>query len=157
MSKTRASRLLGWLFILVSVSGAGSAQETNISIRTEPFFANALQPVTLVLTTPCGCPAHDNNATGTGFARAGFVVDIAHATGCFAACISDEVERYNLGLLPAGVYTVRHYPFGRPAATTVLGTFIVHAQPAEIPALSPAAMTMLALALSAIAAVALRR
>ena len=148
MSRTWALR--GTLLLLLTLCFATPGQAAT-TITTEPAAPDTDRPVTLVLFTPCTCPGHD-----TAFTRNGFVIDIAHGDGCVSACVSDETMRYNLGLLPPGVYTVRHYRISNPAASQVIGTFAVVAQRA-IPTLDVKALAALALAFSVISMVALRR
>jgi hypothetical protein len=130
---------------------AARADAQQITVTTEPPVPRAGEPVTLIVTSVCSCPDHDYL-----FVRNGSTIDIATGDGCRSACISDDVERYNLGVLPPGVYTVRNYRISRPAELTVIGTFAV-TEGAPIPTLSEWAMAALVLLLTAAGAVHLRR
>lgn len=54
-----------------------------------------------------------------------------------------------------GIYTVRHFPVGNPAATTVIGTFAV--RDAVVPTLDFTSLVALGVVLALISIVALRR
>jgi hypothetical protein len=125
--------------------------DAQVTVTSEPPILRAGEPATLIVTSRCSCPMHDNV-----FTRDGFTIDIRRGDGCVSACVSDQVVRYDLGILPAGVYTVRNHSFARPTEFTIIGTFAVAEAP-PIPTLSEWAMAALALMLCAAAAIHLHR
>ena len=141
-------RFLGVVVFLLLCSVKAEAQ---VTVTTEPSVPRAGEPVTLIVKSVCSCPDHDYL-----FVRNGSTIDIATGDGCVSACINDDIERYNLGVLPAGVYTVRNYRISRPTELNVIGTFAVAEVP-PIPTLSFPAIAALALVLSAVALIVLRR
>lgn len=119
-------------------------------VTTRPPQPNTLTPVTIVVTTNCQCPLFD----GT-IARNGNTFDVTFDPDCaITLCIPVEVT-YDVGLLPAGTYTVRQHPIDNPSDISVIGTFNVEAPP--IPVNDWRGKTALAVALALASLLALRR
>lgn len=155
MKRFGLAPFLGAVLLLFCCMRA-NAQQNQVTITSQPPIPRAGEPVTLILHSPCHCPFLLNNSESTAFQRNGFTIDVESAGGCLAACIGHQVEPYHLGVLPAGVYTVRHYRSSRPTDFTIIGTFAV-AEVTPIPTLSDWAMAALALMLCAAAAIHLHR
>ena len=127
-----------------------SAQPTTVT--TQPAAPTPLTPVTIVLFNPCGCPMY-----GSPIVRDGFTFDVPYGSGCLSACLP-TTRTYDVGLLPAGTYTVRHFLDGQPETADVIGSFVVGEGPVPaIPALGTSGLALLVLLLSASALLVLRR
>ncbi|MGZ5433821.1 MAG: hypothetical protein ACXW5U_23390 [Thermoanaerobaculia bacterium] len=138
------------VLLTLCLAGAVHAQVPGITVTTEPASPTVSSSVTIVVTSECGCPGHL-----TPIVRNGFTFDVPYNTLCLAACAPTDVASYAVGVLEPGIYTVRHVPDDDSSAPVVIGTFAVVG--AAIPALSFGAMVALALALTAIGVVVLRR
>lgn len=148
----RASSAVFVLLFLCFTVGVG-AQTGPTTLTTQPAAPTHLTPVSLVVSY-C-CPAYDE----LRLARSGSTFYIVYNDICVATCLPSSAT-YDLGPLPAGTYTVRHYRFDEsPAAAEVLGTFVVGPAPAgaAIPTLGASSLALLALLLVASAVLVLRR
>lgn len=145
----RTSNCVGGVLLLLAAAGA-SAQPTTVT--TQPAAPTSSTPVTIVLSNPCGCPGY-----GSPVVRAGFVFDIPYGSGCLSACLP-TTSTYDVGLLPEGTYTVRHFLDGQPATAQVIGSFLVGPPPPPpIPALGTGGIALLSALLAGSALFALRR
>ena len=136
----------GVVVLLLWATAGASAQTT---VTTQPAAPTASAPVTIVLFNPCGCPWY-----GSPIVRNGFTFDVPHGSACLSACLP-TTRTYDVGLLPEGAYTVRHFLDEEPATAEVIGSFVVGA--AVIPALDTGGLVLLALLLAASALFVLRR
>ena len=140
------------VFVLLLLAAVGAtAQPTTVT--TQPAAPTPLTPVTIVLSNPCGCPMY-----GSPIVRDGFTFDIDYGSGCLSACLP-TTRTYDVGLLPPGTYTVRHFLHGQPETADVIGSFVVGgaAPIPAIPALGTGGLALLVLLLSASALLVLRR
>jgi hypothetical protein len=146
----RASSSAFVLLLLWTTAGA-SAQPTTVT--TQPAAPTHSTSVTIILSTPCGCPGYD----GSTIVRNGFTFDFPYGDGCLSACLPTATP-YDVGPLPAGTYTVRHFLQDQPATVEVIGSFVVGAPgPATVPTLGASGLALLALLLAAGALLTLRR
>lgn len=144
---------MGLRFALLTLllAGAAHAQMPGVTVTTLPAAPVPGQPVTIVVTTECGCPAHVAPIT-----RNGFTFDIPYNPICVGTCAPTHVATYDAGPLEAGVYTVRHFPESDPAAPRLaIGEFTVVS--VTIPASDARPVWALVLSLAALGFVALRR
>ena len=144
----RASSCVFLLF-LWAATAAGSQVTT---VTTQPAAPTPSAPVRIVLSNPCGCPAY-----GSQIVRNGLTFDVPYGDACLSACLPTATT-YDVGLLPEGAYTVRHFLEGDPATAEVLGSFVVGpGAAAAVPALGAGGLALLALLLAASALLVLRR
>ena len=148
--------LMRWLALLmVALAPCAEAQEQPFAIRVFPSTPTTARPV--VLTVSWGeatCGAYET------FTRAGNVIEIQVASACVLPPFDSMT--YKLGLLPAGNYTVRLVDdFIDPGDAPLVQSFdfvvVAVAGAAEVPALEPAMLAMLAAALMTVALLVLRR
>jgi hypothetical protein len=148
MSYFDLMRRLTFALLTLVFAGAAHAQ----IITTQPPSPDANTPVTIVVTTQCGCPAHLEPIT-----RTGNTFDIPTNPVCLSVCGPTEVETYDVGVLPPGIYTVRQFPFDDPAGTEVIGSFAVAAAgTAAVPTLGFWATVAMAFAMLVAGAMMLR-
>lgn len=145
----RASSCVGGVLLLWAAVGA-NAQPTTVT--TQPAAPAASSPVTIVLFNPCNCPMY-----GTPIVRNGFTFDIPYGPACLSACLP-ATRTYDVGFLPEGTYTVRHFFEGSPETAEVIGSFMVGPPiPPPIPALGTGSLALLSVLLAASAVLVLRR
>lgn len=138
-----------FVLLLLWITAGASAQPPTVT--TQPAAPTHLTPVTIVI--PFCCPTYDSST----IVRNGSTFDVAYYPDCVATCLPSTAT-FNVGPLPEGTYTVRHFPFDHPEAIEVIGSFVVGAPgPATIPTLGVSGLALLALLLAAGALLILRR
>jgi hypothetical protein len=145
----KARRLtFGWLFLLVTLA----VSEASAQVTTSPASPTSATPVTIILTSfNSSCVVHG------AISRNGFVFDVS--TG-YPPCLpvgTPGTSSYPVGLLVPGTYTVREVDQLNPAAVRVVGSFVVTAAVDPIPSMDARGLAALALSLTGIALLALRR
>ena len=139
------------LFLLLWLGAGAQAQVPGITVTTEPATPTVTTPVTVVIRSQCGCPTHV-----VPINRNGFTLDVPYNPLCLSPCGPDSVQRYEVGRLEQGIYTVRQYPEGgSPDDLRVIGTFAVVNAP--IPTFGVEGTIAIVVALSLIALVVVRR
>ena len=150
LRKSRGAAVV--LALLFTVAAYGQSQ--SITTYTVPAQPNDIHPTTLFINVPCGCPDFGRGAEA--HVRNGFTIDLPYG-GCFSAC-QNPLFWFELGILPAGTYTIRATNAYDPSVQPlILGTIVVQAVGPPIPALEPRALALLAAALAAISVLVLRR
>ena len=135
-------KLAGY-FLLLACFVTLDATATTLTI--DPPAPTNLTPVTIAVTS--SCPTHG------AITQNGFVFDIESNYTCIL--LPEITTEYEVGLLAPGTYTVREVDIDNPSSAVVLGTFAVAAAP--IPALDTRGLALLAVALTLVAFVVLRR
>lgn len=135
--------------VVCAVLLTGTAARAADVVTTIPAVPRPGQPITLVIHSECGCPMY------TELTRTGFTIDLATGDGCVSACLPQTFS-WNLGVLPAGEYTVVRHRVSSPGQVVFVTSFLVAPAP-DVPTLSPSAIAALALALTALALAALRK
>lgn len=144
----RASSNAFVFLLLWTTAGASAVPPT---VTTQPAAPTHLAPVTIVI--PFCCPAYDSST----IVRNGSTFDIAYYPDCVATCLPGAAT-YDVGPLPAGTYTVRHFVYDHPETAEVIGSFVVGAPgPATVPTLGASGLALLALLLVGSALLTLRR
>lgn len=137
------------LLLLWTTAAAGGVPPT---VTTQPAAPTSSTPVTILI--PFCCPSYDSSSP---VIRNGFTFDIPYYPDCPSACLPGTAT-YNVGLLPAGTYTVRHFAIDHPETVEVIGSFEVGAPaPATVPALGASGLALLSLLLVGSALLVLRR
>jgi len=137
----------GLLFLAVCFA----ADEGSAQVTTSPVSPTSSTPVTIIVTSVDGCVLH-----GT-ISQNGFTFDIQ--TG-YPPCVPGGppiTTSYPVGLLLPGTYTVREVDQFNPSSGRVIGSFVVVAAADSIPVMDAGGLAALALSLTGIAFVALRR
>lgn len=146
----RASSNAFVLFFLLWTTAAASAQTPPPTVTTQPPAPTHLSPVTIVI--PYCCPSYDSST----IIRNGSTFDVRYYPDCLSACLPGTAT-FDVGPLPAGTYTVRHFPYDHPEELEVIGSFIVGAPgPATVPTLGGSSLALLALLLVVSALLTLR-
>lgn len=140
--KLGRARLAGSFLMAVCFS-ALDAMATTLTI--DPPAPTNLTPVTIAVTS--SCPTHGP------ITQNGFVFDIESNYNCIL--LPQITTEYEVGLLAPGTYTVREVDVDNPSSVLVIGSFAVVAAP--VPSLDVRGLAMLAVALTLVAFIALRR
>ncbi|HKO55742.1 MAG TPA: hypothetical protein VJ276_07670 [Thermoanaerobaculia bacterium] len=130
------SRLLVLPFVLLSLASSASAQFPQLEVR--PPHPTAGQPVTVVVGYLC--PELKLRRVN------GHIIELETVSAiCLSANIPGQ-QSFNVGPLAAGTYEVRIVD----QENFLLGTFVVGEAVADVPALDPRGMWLLALAILAL-------
>ena len=143
--------LMRWLALLV-VALAFDAAAQEYDVRVFPSPPTTSRPVVLRVSWTGDCAAYDT------FTRVGNIIEIKVASGCIL--VPFDSRTYNLGLLPAGNYTVRLVSdFPGPGVDPLVQRFdfAVFAGATEVPALDGPMLAALAAGLMTVALLVLRR
>lgn len=156
---TRRSRVyassmsvLGFGLAMLLCGTAGNVEaQVGLAVTTQPQSPTSATPVTILIFNICGCPMYR-----TPIVRDGFTFDVPYGEGCLSACLATTTP-YTVGLLEPGTYTVRQFLEDDPGSAEVIGTFVVAAATAPIPTLDVGGAAALAIALTLMSLVVLRR